>query len=338
MNRRQLLKNIALGSAFLSIPKRHFSNAQKQNKSIVLATWYNQAKAANEVAWGIIKSGGYALDAVEKGVMVSENDINNCCVGLGANPDREGVVTLDACIMNEKSECGSVAFLSQIKNPISVARKIMEKTPHIMLVGAGAQQFAIEQGFTLETDVLSDHAEANFKKWKEKSNYKPQINIEKGKGPFSDFRMESGEYNHDTIGMIAMDSFGNMSGACTTSGMAYKLHGRVGDSPIIGAGLYVDNEVGAATATGHGEEIIRVSGSFLVVEYMRQGYSPSIACKKAVERVKQKTNKHLSDIQVGFIAINVDGEYGAYSLQSGFDYAVSSSAQHHVKEISDSIL
>ena len=276
MNRRQLLKTVALGSAYMAMPKRGFSFTKNEDKSIVLSTWYNQGVAANNAAWNVLGNQGTALDAVVEGVMVSENDKHNCCVGLGANPDRDGIVTLDASIMNHNSECGSVAFLEQIANPILVARMVMEKTPHVMLVGEGAQKFAVDNGFKLMGKKLSEDANKTYQKWLEKSEYKPIINIERNEkkhGPNPPLFLENGDYNHDTIGMIAMDSMGNLSGACTTSGMGFKMRGRVGDSPIIGAGLYVDNEIGAATSTGNGEEVIRVSGSFLVVEYMRQGYS-----------------------------------------------------------------
>jgi N4-(beta-N-acetylglucosaminyl)-L-asparaginase len=341
MNRRQLLKTVALGSAYMALPKRGFSFTNNDDKSIVLSTWYNQGVAANNAAWNVLGNKGTALDAVVQGVMVSENDKHNCCVGLGANPDREGIVTLDASIMNHKSECGSVAFLEQIANPILVARMVMENTPHVMLVGEGAQQFAVANGFPLMGKALSDAAEKTYKNWLKKSEYKPIINIErneKGHGPNPPLFLENGDYNHDTIGMIAMDSLGNLSGACTTSGMGFKMRGRVGDSPIIGAGLYVDNEIGAATSTGNGEEVIRVSGSFLVVEFMRQGYSPYVACKKAVERVVAKTPRKLEEIQVGFIAINKDGEYGGYSLNKNFDYAVKAVEIDNLKEEAESII
>lgn len=240
-----------------------------------------------------------------------EGDPDERSVGLGGRPDRDGNVTLDACIMDEFSNIGSVACLQHIIHPISVARLVMEKTPHTMLVGQGALEFALSQGFKKE-NLLTKESEEEWREWLKTAEYKPKVNIE----------------NHDTIGMVALDMNGNLSGACTTSGMAFKMHGRVGDSPIIGAGLFVDNEVGAATATGHGEEVMRMCGSHTVVELMRQGLSPEEACKKAVERIiaiAKKRNKSLADIQIGFIAINKKGEHGAYCLQKGFNYAVYSS-------------
>lgn len=282
-------------------------SSNKEQKPIVISTWDFGLKA-NEGAWQVLKNGGNALDAVETGVKITEADPNERSVGYGGRPDRDGKVTLDACIMDHQFNIGSVAALESIKHPISVARAVMEKTPHVMLVGDGALQFALSQGFKKE-NLLIEASQKEYEQWLIKSEYKPKVNIE----------------NHDTIGMLALDANGNLSGACTTSGMAFKMHGRVGDSPIIGAGLYVDNEIGAATATGHGEEVIRMTGSHLVVELMRMGYSPEKACKKAVERIIgicKHRNKNIQDIQVGFIALNKKGEFGSYCVQSGFQYAV----------------
>jgi N4-(beta-N-acetylglucosaminyl)-L-asparaginase len=303
--------------------KKSFASANPVSvlgQPVVISTW-DAGIAANKAAWQVLSAGGRALDAVEKGVMVTEAS-QNCCVGLGANPDRDGFVTLDACIMDEFFNCGSVAFLERIKHPISVARRVMEKTPHVMLVGSGAQQFAIAEGFPLEEAKLSPEAQKNYKKWLEKSEYKPVINIEnKGnRGPSA--TQPAGEFNHDTIGMVAMDAKGNLSGSCTTSGMGFKMRGRLGDSPIIGAGLFVDNEVGACTATGQGEDVIRIAGSHTVVELMRQGLSPEAACKKAIERVVRIKGKSVKDIQVAFIAINKKGQAGAFAIHKGFNYAI----------------
>jgi len=289
---------------------------------VVISTW-DAGIAANKGAWEILGKGGRALDAVEAGVRVTEASLN-CCVGLGANPDRDGIVTLDACIMDEYANCGSVAFLERIKHPISVARRVMEKTPHVMLVGSGAQQFAIAEGFPLEPAELSGDAKKAYEQWLKKSEYKPVINIENGKGhgPFAPAQLDNGDWNHDTIGMVAMDARGNLGGSCTTSGMGFKMRGRLGDSPIIGAGLFVDNEVGAATATGQGEDVIRMSGSHTVVELMRQGLHPEEACRKAVERIIKIKGEKAKEIQVGFIALNKTGEVGAYCIQPGFNFAV----------------
>jgi N4-(beta-N-acetylglucosaminyl)-L-asparaginase len=280
------------------------SPSSTASKPIVLSTW-NFGLAANVEAWKVLSSGGRALDAVEAGAKVPEADPTETSVGYGGLPDRDGHVTLDACIMDEQGNCGSVAFLEHIVHPISVARAVMEKTPHVMLVGEGALQFALANGFK-KKKLLTPESEKAWREWAKKSEYKPVVNIE----------------NHDTIGIIALDANGNLSGACTTSGMAYKMHGRIGDSPIIGAGLYVDNEIGAATSTGVGEEVIRIVGCHLVVELMRQGKTPQEACVLAVERILKKNPAKAKEIQVGFLALDKNGEYGAYCLQKGFTFAV----------------
>ncbi len=317
--RRKFIKLSAFGSAALLTNsvlagnddlKVEANKLQKNiTKPIVISTW-NHGMAANKAAWEILSKNGTALDAVEAGVRVTESDPNITSVGLGGLPDRDGFVTLDACIMDQHNNCGSVAFLQDIENPVSVARKVMEETNHVMLVGEGAQQFALEKGFK-KTNLLTKESKKDWEIWKEASKYQPVINSE----------------NHDTIGMLALDENGNLSGACTTSGMAYKLHGRVGDSPIIGAGLYVDNEIGAACATGVGEAVIRISGSAIVVELMRNGMTPDEACKEAVNRVIKK-HKNLENLQVGFMALNKYGEVGGYSVYSGFNYALHSFTQN----------
>jgi len=323
--RRQLLQlgTLGLGTFFTGKTFAGGKKPAKGNKPLVISTW-DTGIAANRGAWNVLGKGGRALDAVEQGVMVTENE-NNCCVGLAANPDRDGYVTLDASIMDEHGNCGSVAFLERVKHPIQVARMVMERTPHVMLVGAGAQQFAVEQGIKLEDGKLSDDAKRTYEEWLKKSEYKPSVNIENTKGTaFAPLRLPNGDWNHDTIGMVAIDAKGNLSGSCTTSGMAFKLRGRVGDSPIIGAGLFVDNEIGAATATGLGEEVIKICGSHLVVQYMGQGLHPEEACKKAVEKIirNKQGDPKLKDTQVGFIAINKQGQYGGYCIQQGFSFAV----------------
>ncbi len=304
---------------------------QVKGKPVVISTW-DAGLRANKAAWEVLKDGGRALDAVEKGVMVTENE-QSCCVGLGANPDRDGFVTLDACIMDEYSNCGSVAFLERIKHPVSVARRVMEKTPHVMLVGSGAQQFAVAEGFTLEEQKLSPDAQKNYDNWLKTSEYKPPaINVEskQGHGPFAPHKLDNGEWNHDTIGMVAMDANGNLSGSCTTSGAGFKMRGRLGDSPIIGAGLFVDNEVGACTATGQGEDVIRVAGSHTVVELMRQGLSPEKACKTAIERIMRIKGEKAKDIQVAFLAVNKKGEVGSFAIHKGFSYAIKTNEQEQL--------
>lgn len=299
--------------------------AQKKQvlRPIVVSTW-DFGKEANAESWKVLSNGGRALDAIEAGARVPEADVRNQTVGIGGFPDREGRVTLDACIMDENGNCGSVMCLEHIVHPISVARRVMEKTPHIVLVGDGALQFALSEGFKKE-NLLTPESEKAWKEWLKESKYVPQANIEN-----SSYRKEApdpmpgGKDNHDTIGMLALDATGNLSGGCTTSGMAFKMRGRVGDSPIIGAGLFIDNEVGGATATGVGEEVIRCVGSHLVVELMRQGLGPKEACRKAVERIAKRNLAKAKDIQVGFLALHRDGRHGAFALQKGFSYAVRS--------------
>jgi len=305
-SRREFIAKSLFATAATSVligkTNKLFANGTN-TRPIVISTW-DHGLAANVGAWSVLSKGGRSLDAVEQGVRITESDPNVTTVGIGSAPDREGRVTLDACIMNEYGDCGSVAAIEDIVNPISVARMVMEKTPHVMLVGEGARQFAINNGFKKE-NLLTEKAEQAWKEWLKTSQYKPIINIE----------------NHDTIGMLAMDKQGNISGACTTSGLSYKMRGRVGDSPIIGAGLYVDNEVGGACATGLGETVIRQCGSFLVVELMRQGMDPTSACKEAVRRI-MKHEKNIQDLQVGFLAINKQGVIGSYAIHAGFNFAL----------------
>ncbi|MEN5058046.1 isoaspartyl peptidase/L-asparaginase family protein [Sphingobacterium kitahiroshimense] len=321
-SRRQFIRQGIIGATAIGTVETlsSFSIPQKRSgmKPIVISTW-DFGIAANQAAWEVLKKGGKAIDAVEQGVRVPEADLKNMTVGKGGYPDRDGIVTLDACIMDSEGNCGSVAALEHIAHPISVARLVMDKTPHVMLAGDGALQFALENGFEKE-DLLTPEGEKAWKEWLKEKKYKPVMNIENKS--FAVERLPGNQYNHDTIGMLALDAQGNLSGACTTSGMAFKMHGRVGDSPIIGAGLYVDNEVGGATSTGVGEEVIRTVGSFLVVELMRQGYSPEDACKEAVKRIVKKKPNIAKDIQVGFLALNKKGEYGSYALQKGFSYAI----------------
>ncbi|MEB2784228.1 isoaspartyl peptidase/L-asparaginase family protein [Algoriphagus persicinus] len=306
--RRKFIKQSLMGSALFipgvsAIAEVQVPLLSKGEMPLILSTW-NHGLPANVAAMQKLTSGGSIVDAVEAGVRDTELDMSNLSVGLQGLPDREGITTLDASIMSGDGSCGSVAFVRQVKHPITLARMVMEETPHVMLAGEGARQFAIAQGMPMEKEELSPNAKKAYLKWKETSQYRPIINIE----------------NHDTIGMIGMDATGNLAGSCTTSGLAYKMHGRVGDSPIIGAGLFVDNEVGAATATGLGEAIIRICGSFLIVELMRQGRTPQEACEEAVKRLISK-NKDIKNIQAGFLAINKDAEVGAYAVHPGFNFA-----------------
>lgn len=311
---------LGMGMSACSDPKEE-EKPSKQNVNskaslpIILATWENEE--AIEAARQKLEAGGTALDAVEAGAKVPEADPENITVGYGGLPDREGVVTLDACIMNEKGDAGSVTFLPKIKHPVSVARKIMEDTPHVMLSGAGALAFAKSKGFE-EEELLTESSKEKWQEWLKEEKYEPEINIER----------------HDTIGILAIDEQGRVSGACTTSGMAYKMHGRVGDSPIIGAGLYVDNEVGGACATGLGELVMKTLGSFLIVELMRGGMTPQEACEEGVRRIveRYKDKSEYEEFQVGYIAINKKGEHGAYSVEEGFNYTIYQEGNNRVYE------
>jgi len=331
-SRRKFLQASVLGSAAIVTDKNVLTTPALVppvlDQPIVVSTW-DFGKTANAEAWKILSANGRALDAVEAGVKVPEADPTNQTIGLGGLPDRDGHVTLDACIMDEFYNCGSVMALEHIVHAISVARLVMEKTPHIVLAGDGALQFALANGFKKET-LLTPASEKAWKEWLKTSKYEPMMNIENKLFDKEHDPMPGGPGNHDTIGMLAMDARGNLSGACTTSGMAFKMHGRVGDSPIIGAGLYVDNEIGAATSSGVGEEVIRIVGSHLVVELMRRGYTPEKACKEAVERIVKRGPEKSEKIQVGFVALNKKGQFGAYALQKGFTISVKSAKEEKI--------
>ena len=308
MQRRKFIKKTSLISIGLGIANRvHSKNYKKPNSldnnitPLVIATL--DVKNATKKAWEIIQNNQSSIDAVEQGCMIEEANENGQSVGKGGLPDRDGNVTLDACIMNSKGDCGSVIFLKNIKHAISLARKVMEDTPHVMLAGIGAEEFAYSIGFKKE-NLLTKASKKAWENWKKTSKYNPIINIE----------------NHDTIGMLAIDNNGDISGGCTTSGLAYKMSGRVGDSPIIGSGLYVDNEIGGAVATGLGEEVVKTVGSFLIVELMRQGHSPQKACEVAISRIVTKGD--YKNFQVGYIALNKQGNTGCYSIQKGFSMTV----------------
>ena len=312
MKRRKFLRNasltgvaITVGNSLVACKEESGAVVATTTKNairpLVIATW-NTPNAVN-VAAEVLSKGGTAIDAVEQGCRVEEANEKGQSVGKGGLPDRDGNVTLDACIMDDKGNYGAVVCVQNIMHVISVARKVMEETPHVLLAGKGAEQFAVSQGFKRE-DLLTEASKKAWEKWKVKSEYKPIINIE----------------NHDTIGMLAIDKDGNISGACTTSGLAYKMAGRVGDSPIIGSGLFIDNEIGGATATGLGEEVLKTVGSFLIVELMRQGKTPQQACEEAIGRIVNKPNSNYKNFQVGYIAVNKQGEYGAYPIPEWFSY------------------
>jgi N4-(beta-N-acetylglucosaminyl)-L-asparaginase len=328
---RRTFLNTAVGAASLALATRAQAKAESRSVAARVVSTWDFGVAANQAAWSILAAGGTALDAVEAGAKVPEADLKNHSVGRAGYPDRDGHVSLDASIMDGDGSCGAVAALENIAHPVSVARRVMEKTPHVLLVGAGALQFALEQGFTKE-DLLTPESEKAWHEFLKSGEYKPTGAYEPSAAPGGLSRpsmasealglLPGAKNNHDTIGMLALDARGVLAGACTTSGLAWKLRGRVGDSPIVGAGLYVDGEVGAATSTGVGEEVIRNAGSFLVVELMRQGRTPQEACREAVMRIARRKPKAAKEIQVGFLALNRHGEVGAWALQKDFSYAV----------------
>ena len=294
--------------------------ARPSAPAVMVSTW-DFGAAANAAGVAVRASGGSALDMVEAGGRVAEADETNSSVGLGGLPDRDGRVTLDACIMAWNGDIGAVCALEDLVHAVSVARRVMERTPHTMLVGEGARSFAIEQGFEPQ-NLLTPAAEAAWREWLKTANYAPRINSEN-----TDWRsMPGGPGNHDTIGLLAIGADQRMAGACTTSGMAFKMRGRVGDSPLIGAGLYVDDEVGGATATGVGEDVVRVAGAHSVVEAMRHGMDPVAACRSVIERLARLRGARVAASQVALLALDKTGRAGAFALQPGFTYAVTDAA------------
>ena len=324
-DRRKFIKKSILGALGLGAVSHLKTMAFTKNrvpvsaikKPLILSTW-DHGLPANKIAWEALQKKAKGLEVLEAGVKVPEADPKINSVGYGGYPDRDGKVTLDACMMDAQGNCGAVAFLQGIKHPISVAKKVLEQTPHVLLVGQGALQFALKQGFKKE-NLLTPQAKKAWKKWLKKSDYRPVINVEN---------------QHDTISMLLLDDKGDLYGACTTSGLAWKMHGRVGDSPLIGASLFLDNEIGAAAATGLGEAVIRTAGSAMVVELMRQGAKPLEACQEIVTRILKKHKNHsdMNYLQVGFIAVNKKGEYAGYSLRSGFNFAVSDDNGHRMEK------
>ena len=306
MKRRTFLQTSTLIGAGLSATAKTAAS-----EPLIIATWKNEK--ATIAGWNKLMETGKALDGVEAGARIPEADPNDTSVGYGGYPDRDGHVTLDACIMDHLGNAGSVTFLEGIMHPISVARAVMEKTPHVMLSGAGALKFALSQGFKVE-NLLTESSKKAWEEWKKESKYEPVINIER----------------HDTIGLLGIGKSGEIAGACTTSGLAFKMHGRVGDSPIIGGAVFCDDEVGGACATGLGEFVMKTLGSFLIVELMRQGMSPQKSCEEAVMRIVKRYK--FKEFQIGYLALNKKGEYGAYAIQKGFNYTITKNGKTQVIE------
>jgi len=316
MKRRNFIRNasltgvgITVGASIMGCKEENNAKASEaETRSTADFSQYPMAictwgfHKANAKAGAELSKDKSALDAVISGVAIEEENIKNTTVGKGGAPDREGNVTLDACVMNPEGDCGAVVCVENITNVAALAKKVMEETPHVMLAGQGAEEFAYSQGFKKE-NLLTESSKKAWEEWKKESKYKPIINIE----------------NHDTIGMLAIDKNGDIAGACTTSGLGYKMRGRVGDSPIIGSGLFIDNKVGGAVATGMGEEVVKTVGSFLIVELMRNGMSPQAACEEAIDRIVSKNDRY-KNFQIAYIAMNKAGEVGSYCIHKGFTY------------------
>lgn len=309
MDRRSFVKLTGLAATSLAVATCTTNSPPTPSlrKPLVIATWAN--RKAIDAAWQILSNDGSALDAVEQGARVPEADPQDRSVGYGGHPDRTGRMTLDASIMDGQGNCGAVGMLEDIKHPVSLARVVMEKTPHVMIVGDGGKKLALEHGF-VEENILSEESKADYDRW---------LETNEEVSPF-----EHPTEDHDSIGILAIDANNALAGACSTSGMSYKLRGRLGDAPVIGAGLFVDDEVGAATATGNGEEMIRIAGAHLIVERMRMGDTPQQACEEAIRRVIKKHGDKAKEIMVCFLAISKTGEIGAWSTTPGFEYTVKS--------------
>ncbi len=306
-----------LGGTAATAGMASLAGAAQPDRALIVSTW-DFGAAANDAAFARMKAGGSLIDAVEAGGMVPEADPNNHSVGYSGYPDRDGRVTLDAVIMDDAGGVGAVAALEDTVHAISVARRVMEKTPHTFIVGEGATRFARDQGFP-KVNLLTPEAEKAWRDWLKTSQYRPVANIENA-------RPRGGALDHDTIGLLARTADGRMAGGCTTSGMAFKMRGRVGDSPQVGAGLYVEAGVGAATSTGLGEEVTRVSGTARVVASMRAGLSAQAACEEVVRHIAKLRGDAIKGTQVGFLALSPQGEVGAFCLLPGFTYAVTDGA------------
>ena len=339
--RKFFIETAGAGTGAFIVPSFFGSSMGKSGNGItplIMTSHTNETgRNAMEAGWKILKAGGNAVDAVEKAANVIEVDPEDTSVGYGGLPNERGVVQLDASFMDGKTySAGAVACLENIKTPASVAKLVMQRTDHVLLVGAGALEFAKAWGFN-EENLLTEKARKIWLRWKEELSPSDDWgapehlqNIIKKESYWKDF--PDIEHHYGTTNVLAIDSNGDIAGCTTTSGLAFKLNGRIGDSPIIGAGLFVDNEAGAATSSGTGEEVIRICGTHLVVEFMRQGYSPEAACRKAVERIVKRDREKAKTLQVGFLAMNKKGQYGAYAIQKGFVFSVKNNFENKIHD------
>lgn len=293
----------------------------------LLTTW-SFGPVGNDAAWPILAADGEALDAAVAAATVIENDPTIDSVGVGGLPDYDGRVSLDACVMTDPNRAGAVAFIRHFPNPAQIARRVMERTIHVTLVGDGAEDFAAREGFS-PANLLTPEAREVWEQWRknpeaiDKDKYRgwiPPRNVEELR-PAGARAAAPGTGSHDTVGILARDARGRLAGVCSTSGMAFKVPGRVGDSPIIGQGLYVDQEAGGATATGTGELITGVCGSHLIVESMRRGASPLDAAADALGRISRRFTLK-DEHQVAFLAVNARGEWASASLRPGFKHTI----------------
>jgi isoaspartyl peptidase/L-asparaginase-like protein (Ntn-hydrolase superfamily) len=299
------------------------------SQPLLLATW-SFGRTAVAAGWPhLVRPGGGSLDAVEQAVRAVEADPACMTVGCGGYPDAAGEVTLDASIMLSPARCGSVCFVRRFMHPVSIARIVMEHTPHVMLAGDGAERLARSRGM-LPADLLTEASRKAYEKWLAEqggtartpaapaAGAQPRANIEEVRPAADDLPHNR---RHDTVGVLALDSSGVLAGACSTSGLPFKLPGRVGDSPIIGHGLYVDPRHGAAVATGHGELIMGICATFLAVEEMRRGASPAEASACVIRRIIESYRLR-ENHQVGVIALATDGRWSSAALRPGFKVAL----------------
>lgn len=337
--RRQFIQGttaLAAAGALASNPAALAQDDPKDQKRGPLVISSGNGLRATKKAMSLMKQGSDPLDAAIAGVNIVEEDPNDMTVGYGGFPNERGVVQLDSCVMHGPTHrAGSVSALEGIMNPSKVARVVMERTDHVQLVGRGALEFARAHGFK-ETNLLTEEARKAWIRWKE--NLSPNDDwISPQESGFGD--RDKKERTTGTINCCALQSNGDLGGVTTTSGLAFKIPGRVGDSPVIGAGLYVDNGVGAAGATGRGEAVILNCGGFSIVEQMRNGKSPQEACLEVLKRIAERNHdKRLRrpdgrpNFQVVFYAISKSGHYGSASMWSGRQFAIHDGRENRLED------